>query len=489
MTARRAMTGSRSRESSVRSDDPVVIVGGGIAGISAALRLSEAGVPVLLLETRRKLGGRATSFSDVRTGHTIDNCQHVAMGCCTNYLDLLDRLGAADDVEWHDRIHWYEPGGRTSVMAPGPLPAPAHYSQSFLGQKFLSLRDKAAIARAMLAMLRCDRAQLTDQTFGVWLAAHRQPESAVRAFWTPVVVSACNLSVDRVAASSAIHVFQEGFLAHRGASRLGVPRVPLIRLYDRAEPAIAAVGGEMRLGTGVERIDYDRVLTTSGETVRARCVICAVAPERAVKLVAPDLCTVDPRFDAIQRIEYSPILGVHLAFDRPIMHTPNAVLVDRPTQWLFRKSDSGDMIHAVISAADDWIPLSEDEITRRVLEDIRLCLPGSRDAVVRSSRPVKEKRATFAPTPATEAARPGTNGPSGIILAGDYVRTGWPATMEGATRSGYLAAAAVLGEDPQRLLLPSLRVAPLARLLGGPSMRMERTKTPTADAAGVCESV
>ena len=452
----------------VSATRPVIIVGGGIAGIACALYLAERAVPVLLLETRTKLGGRATSFKDVRSGETIDNCQHVTMGCCTTYRDLCRRLGVADRIAWHRRINWVEAGGRLSVMEPGSLPAPSHFSWSFAKVRFLDACEKIALAAGLVNLLRQDRSLSTEITFAEWLKRNDQPASIVRKFWEPVIISACNLAPERVCAATAMHVFQEGFLAHRDAAMMGVSAVPLVDLYDAAQPEIERAGGKVMLSTGVERIEPRRVLTTSGEWLDASQVVCAVPPERAHRIVDERTQAIDPRFAMMRSITHSPILGVHLIFDRPVMTLPHAVLVERPTQWLFRKDDAsggGCKLHAVISGADEWLALDEAEVTRRVLADIRACFPATASAALLASRPVKEKLATFAPTPEVEACRPQTVGPGGIVLAGDYVQTGWPATMEGAARSGAMAAAAVLGEPIDALLSPPLPAAPLARLL------------------------
>lgn len=453
-----------------------IVVGGGIAGIAGALRLADAGVAVTLLETRKKLGGRATSFTDVRTGQVIDNCQHVAMGCCVNYLDLLVRLGVAHRLRWLEESFWVEAGGRTSALRPGFLPAPGHFAGSFIAARFLSLGEKVAVARAMAAIGRTRRAEWGDRVFGQWLSQHGQPQGAIRKFWQPVVVSACNLPVDRVSASVALHVFQEGFLANREAPRVGVSAAPLIELYDPAEEALGAAGGVIRLGVGVERVAPGRVTTSAGEELTADVVICATPPERTCRLVDDATRAADPRFEPLSRVTHSPILGVHMVFDRPVMDLHSAVLVDRPTQWLFCKDAAGAHIHAVISAADDWLSLDEAEITRRVLADLHACFPASAGAQVVSSRPVKEKLATYAPTPENERLRPTTLGPDGvrgIILAGDFVQTGWPATMEGATRSGYMAAAAALGEDPHSGVEPPLHTGWVARAVAPALVKSE----------------
>lgn len=447
------------------SEGRVIIIGGGIAGIAAALRLSERAVAVTLLETRTKLGGRATSFIDVRTGQVIDNCQHIAMGCCTNYLDLCERLGALHHMRWTDHTTWVEAGGRTSVIGRSALPAPAHFLPGFLGARFLSSTEKIALASAFGAMLRDDRDRHRGIAFGTWLARHDQPPSTISKFWSPVVVSACNLDVDRVCAATALHVFQDGFLAHPDAASIAVAGVPLVALYDSAHRAIADTGGSIRLGCPVERVWAGRVLLSSGETLRADRVVLAVPPERARRMVAPEVAASDPRFAPLETVRHSPILGVHLLFDRPVLPHPHAVLVERPTQWLFRKDDSGRKVHAVISGADDWTQLDEAEITRRVTADIHACFPDSRRATLVSSRPVKEKLATFAPTPEIERLRPTTDGPSGLVLAGDFVQTGWPATMEGAARSGNMAAASVLGKPLESMIVPGLRQSLIPRIL------------------------
>lgn len=455
--------------------ESVIVAGGGIAGIAAALRLAERGVRVTLLETRKKLGGRATSFTDVRSGEVLDNCQHVVLGCCTNYLDLLARLGTLDQISWTDQQWWIEPGGRTSVIRPGPLPAPGHFSLAMMGVRFLSWPEVSSLAKAMISVMRADRRVWRDRTFAQFLSWAGQSDRVIRRFWTPVIVSACNLDPARVCAASALHVFQEGFLSHRDAASIGVSRVPLVALYDRAEQALRAAGGGIRLGESVERVEPQAVVTGDGERLTADRVICALPVERAVDVLPES----DPRRATMARFTHSPILGVHLTFDRPVLGTPHAVLVDPPppggVQWLFRKDEAGAKVHAVISGADEWMPLTEEQIGARVLGDLHACLPGAREARVLAVRAVKEKRATFAPTVEVEASRPPAvptiahaNGAHAdhVILAGDYTDTGWPATMEGATRSGYIAAAHALGEPPTGLLTPPIKVALGARLLG-----------------------
>ncbi|MCE2651994.1 MAG: hydroxysqualene dehydroxylase HpnE [Planctomycetaceae bacterium] len=389
----------------------VLIVGGGIAGIACALRLAEAGVATTILETRKKLGGRATSFVDIRSGAVLDNCQHVALGCCTNYLDLLRRLGVDDKLTWHRTQYWVERGGRISELRPDAfgdrLPAPVHFGPSFIGAHFLTSEEIARAAFAMGKILLTDRTRWRDATFDRFLFSAGQTDRLIRRFWEPVIVSACNLPCNRVAASSALHVFQEGFLAHKRAAEIGISRVPLLELYDAAEGVLTAAGGSIRLGASVDRIQPGKVTLSSGEELTAPHVVSTVPPERIASTVAPEVIAADPRLNtgAADRLAHSPILGVHLTFQRPVLHIPHAVLVEGATQWLFRKDEHGRAIHAVISAADAWMDLSEQQIADRVMADLRAYFPAANPELL-SIRAVKEKRATFAPTPEVEALRP-----------------------------------------------------------------------------------
>lgn len=460
----------------------VAIVGGGLAGIAAALRLAEAGVRTTLIESRPRLGGRATSFVDPRSGRTLDNCQHVVMGCCTNLLDLYDRLGVLDRIEWQHSTWWADPPHPPRRMRPGMLPAPLHFTGSFLRFGVLSLLERAAVARAMWRLIRlgfAGRERWRGRTFAAFLASVAQPRGAIERFWEPVVVSACNMPCERVDAAAAMQVFQEGFLGSGFASAVGLSSVPLVELYDPAAQMLARSGGEVRLGLSAKALAFEQdrltgVVTDEG-FVKAGAVISTVPWDRLAKLCSETLRRADRRLARLDELRASPILGVHLFFDRAVMTTPNLVLPARATQWLFDKGieETGRFhVHAVISAADAWMDLDEPEIKRRVMDDLRWALPttsaGIEPLEVRS---VKEKRATFACEVGVEALRPGATpdlvgsgaGCRNLYLAGDWCRTGWPATMEGAVRSGYRAAEAITGRGGA---VPDLPIGRAARLLG-----------------------
>ena len=454
----------------------VVIIGGGIAGMAAALRVAEAGDLPIVIETRKRLGGRATSFRDPRNDQLLDNCQHVMMGCCTNLMDFYERLGVGDSFEWYTETYWANPPHEPDVMRPGLLPAPAHFTGSFLRMRFLDLKMKRQIARAMHRMIRIGltgRGAYVDKTFLEFLQETGQSEEVIDLFWRVVVVSACNLDVDQVGASFAMQVFQEGFLGHPFASAAGLSRIPLEHLYDPFESVLEKVGGSLHLGTSAMGIAFDgaRVtgVVTSDGVIDGSAVISSVPFDRLARLCSTAMVDADSRLRKLDSIEVSPILGVHLFFDARIMTLPHLVLPGRSTHWLFNKgvdADGRQHVHAVISGADSWMSLSESEIVERVLEDIHWALPASQGLEPSACRSVKEKRATFRAVPGLDRIRPAAESGLGIpnlAIAGDWADTGWPATMEGAVRSGYRAAAAVSDSDG---LVPDLPLSFGARMLG-----------------------
>ncbi len=442
----------------------VAVIGGGLAGLAVAVRLADAGYRPIVIESRKMLGGRATSVVDPRNNQTIDNCQHVLMGCCTNLIDLYDRLGVLDDIQWHRTLYWTRDGSEVSVMKAGWLPAPLHMSVSFMRMKLFDARQRRHIARAMWRIIRMgpgDRFAWSERTFAEFLESCAQPDAIVNQFWDVVVTSACNVDVHHVGAAYALQVFQQGFLEHRWSYTMGLATVPLVNLYDAAGVQLRDKGGTIMLGTSARSISFDGarvtgVVTASG-FVDAAAVVSAVPFDRLDKLVSATTRDADTRLRDLAKLSVSPILGVHLWFDQPVMKLPHLVLVDAGVQWLFNKGtdpNGRQHVHAVISAASDWMALSEQQITEKVVADIHRGLPGSIGIKPILTRCIKEKRATFAATPGADAFRPPVapapaRGPAieNLYLAGDWCDTGWPATMEGAVRSGYAAAAAVCERD------------------------------------------
>ncbi|HET8668039.1 MAG TPA: hydroxysqualene dehydroxylase HpnE [Terriglobales bacterium] len=490
------MTSAQSRRS-------VAIVGGGLAGLAAGCALSDSGFVVTVYERRPYLGGRASSYEHPGTGEVVDNCQHVLLGCCTSLTDFYHRIGVEDQIRWYDRLTFMEPGGRVSEIGMSGLPAPLHTAPSFLGARMLSFADKLAITRAMLALM--PRMPEDDgRNFLEWLKQHGQTERAIERFWKVILVSALNEELDRVSVNNAAMVFRESFLKSAQAGRMGVPTVPLTELYGKAGDYIAAHGGRIEMRASVEGMQAS-IFRKSATGLTSNPERVADTPiDPAVKLcirdrdgsreVLPDFALLAVPFDSLERIvpdssesrplrallgrfETSPITGVHLWFDRQITGLEHAVLLDRTIQWMFHKSkiqnrqgaDSGSYVELVISASKTLLEKSRGEIIELCVRELTEFFPAVRDAELLKATVIKEVHATFSPVPGSDAYRPTSETPwPQVSLAGDWTATGWPATMEGAVRSGYLAAEAICRAAgiERRFLVPNLPATGLMRLLG-----------------------
>lgn len=424
-----------------------IIVGGGLAGLSAAAALGQSGYDVQLLEARPYLGGRATSYELPGGEAPIDNCQHILLGCCRNLIDFYQRLGVDSQIRYWRRYHFIEPGGRLSTLDANSLPAPFHFAWSFPRLRFLSAADKVSIARGLLAVQReyGRRRDLHGITMAAWLAAKGQTPRAIERFWRPVLVSAVNEEPEIMAAVHGLQVFRLGFLSSAADSAMGVPAVTLAELYSAASwKRIPNV--KIRTGTPVEQVDAGRV-RLAGERLEADAVILAVPFEKASQL-APELGLDFAGWN------HSPITGIHLWFHRPVTALPHAALLDRTIQWFFAK-DGGRYLQLVVSASRSLTRTSRDEVFEMARTELAEFLPEAREARLEKMHVVKEIRATFSAVPGLK--RPGALTPlRNVFLAGDFTDTGWPATMEGAVRSGYIAAREVCraaGED-RNFLIP-----------------------------------
>jgi squalene-associated FAD-dependent desaturase len=454
----------------------VAIIGGGLAGLSAGCALADAGYRVTLFERRPYLGGRASSYQHPGTGEVVDNCQHVLLGCCTNLVNLYERTGVRDQIRWYDRLTFLEPGGRASVIRTSFLPPPLHTAPSFLAAHCLRLQDKIAIARAMMALMPAVPKD-DGKAFLTWLREHGQTDLAIERFWKTVLVSALNEDLDRMSVSYAAQVFRESFLKSTRAGQMGIPSVPLTELYNAAGDYIRARGGQVRLRSSVDSFSQS-----------PSCVqICSDAGEQTF-----DFGLLAVSFDAIDRLlptlpeaqglramlhhfESSPIIGVHLWFDREITDLEHAVLLDRTIQWMFNKSrllartqDSGTYLELVVSSSKTLVEKSRQEIIELSLRELDEFFPGVRNAKLSKATVIKEVNATYSPQPGVDQYRPShaTSWPR-VFLAGDWTATGWPATMEGAVRSGYMAAeklAQSAGRGHAQFLVPDLPSAGIMRL-------------------------
>lgn len=462
----------------------VAVVGGGLAGLSTACALSESGYRVHLIERRPYVGGRASSYEHPGTAEVIDNCQHVLLGCCTNLIAFYKQLGVADRIRWFDRIAFIEPGGRQSLLRSGTLPAPLHNAVAFLQSSALSLADKVAIARGMANFLRGIPAD-GRENFASWLARHGQTRRAIDRFWNPVLVSALNEDLDLISAHYAAMVFRTSFMQSEQAGWMGVPTIPLSELYSHAVSFIEAHGGQVSLHTTVDSFAYDepsqrwRIGFESGN-IEADAVVLAVPFESMQKLLPllpaqPDGAP-SSLAKPLEQFQHSPITGIHLWFDRKITNLDHAVLLDTTIQWMYNKTrlqpqrraeDAGSYLELVVSASKTLVPMSRQEIIDLAVRELAEFFPIVHQAKLVKAVVVKEVRATFSVTPGLDAFRPGPVTPwRQMFLAGDWTATGWPSTMEGAVRSGNLAAEAVskAAGKPLKFLHPDLPPRGLMRL-------------------------
>lgn len=469
----------------------MTIVGGGLAGLAAAVALAGQGVPVEVLESRDRLGGRASSFADPETGETVDNCQHVSMGCCTNLQHFCRTVGIADRFRIVPSLAFFDPEGRTSTLSAAPLPAPLHLAPAFARLKYLTLGEKFRLAGGLRALARhrpgdADR----SQTFRDWLIQHRQSARLIERFWDVVLVSALSESLDRIDVGHARKVFVDGFLRHRLGWQVQVPTVPLDELYG--QPVVDWLtrhGGTVRCRAPVRRLHgscggVTAVELRDGTQQPVGDVVLAVPQHRVLDLLPADVAAAPP-LAGVSQLESAPITSLHLWFDRRITELPQAVLIGRLSQWVFQRqepetSDGGAPAIAespprwayqvVISASRSLRGAPQTEIRDRVLAELAELWPAAAAAQLVHWRLVTEQRAVFSVVPGVDRLRPVQQSPAANLqLAGDWTATGWPATMEGAVRSGYLAAENVLRRRGlnARLLQPDLPTARLSRWMFG----------------------
>jgi zeta-carotene desaturase len=432
-----------------------IVMGGGLAGLATTAALTSAGFEVDVFEARAFPGGRATSWpaGNDEDAELVDNCQHVLLKCCVNLLDFYRRLGVLNKIRFYDRFTWIEPGGHRSVLKRGMLPAPMHFAGSFLRLKFLGPRDKLGIAIAMNRIpWEIKRRDLENLTMLQWLEEKKQTVRAIDRYWGPVLVSAVNEELHRMAASHGLQVFWLGMIARADSYEMGMPVVPLRELY-----AVSGFPETVRFHerAPVTEITSDligvRGIVAGGRHYVADYYISAL-PFEKLQPMLPELAVDWGAF------EHSPITGIHLWFNRPITDLPHAVLLDRTIQWMFNR-EGGRYVQLVVSASRKLTPMSRQEVIDLAMRELADFFPNVRGATLEKAHVVKEMRATFSAKPGLEQRRPAAKTRwKNFFLAGDWTRTGWPATMEGAVRSGYLAAEEVTKADivPRKFLLPDI---------------------------------
>ena len=460
----------------------MIVVGGGVAGMSAACALAQAGLNVRLLERRAYLGGRAGSYRHPGVDETIDNCQHVLFGCCTNLIGFYRRIGVENRIHWTRSMTMIEPGGRRSVLGPSWLPAPMHGLPSLLVAHAFTRQDKMALMRAFRALLR-PLAPESAETLGEWLRQNGQTQGAIHRFWRLVIASALNADIDRIALPYAAKVIRELFLNSAHAGAMGMSTVPLSELYAGAERFLPGSGGAVVFNAGVDSAEWDdetaqwTVSTRSGDFA-ADYLLLALPFEAMAKLLPrmPPADGAEALAGKIERHEHWPICSVHLWFDRKITGLDHAVLLDRTIHWMYNKSrlhprrqGQGSYVELVISASREFATLNREEAIALALAELKEFFPEVYEARLEKAALVKEVRATFGVPPGIDRFRPqaGSAPWPNCALAGDWIATGWPSTMESAARSGHLAAEAVCAAagQPRSFLNADLKPRGLMRFL------------------------
>ena len=483
----------------------IIIAGGGLAGLAVASCLINRGVRLTLLESRPRLGGRASSFHDPETGELVDNCQHVSMACCTNLAHFCRKVGIYKLLRRERELVVLDREGLVSRFRAGPLPAPLHLIGSFVRARFLNVREKLQLAYG-IAQLSSFRKERPGESFENWLVRHGQTRRVISMFWEPLLVSALNQRTDRMDVNYARKVLLDGFLRNREGFNIEIPLVPLGELYGRhLEDWLRKNGVTVHLNRAIRRIVCDEegsvcgVELRNGDSIVGDLIVLAVPFDKVSRLVPEQLRKTFHALEGLDLMRASPIVGVHLWFDRPVCPYEFVVTPGRLIQWVFdhtaiqgrgvpasmisdvdslvdrvtRPTAIGQYLQLVISASHELSSLNKGVIRDRVLAELTEIWPVVNSARLLRSWVIVEHAATFSARPGVDALRPSQiTGVDGLILAGDYTRTSWPATMEGAVRSGYLAAQEILRilDRPIRLIQPALRTrfvrALLVRCLG-----------------------
>jgi len=493
----------------------VAVVGGGLAGMAAAVAAADGGLRVELFEQTNSLGGRAGSFRDGQTGLTVDFCQHVSMGCCTELADFCRRIDAADCFRRDRRLHFFGPEGkRHDFAAAAWLPAPWHLLPGILRLKYLTLGERWGIVRALRRLARDAAESRPDETIGAWLRRHGQSPRAIERFWSVVLVSALSETIDRASLSAARKVFLDGFFASRRAYELQVPTVPLGEIFDwRARTALAKRNVAVHLGTPIKRIEGDAhrvtaIVLPDGSRRAFDFVIAAVPWHRVRSLFPEAMLAAMPALRHVDEIRPAPITAVHLWFDCPITRLPHAVLVGKLSQWLFQVKTSEHEIDSpeadsrppaermilytgksipqwscqvVISASHELLGRRREAIVAEVCDELKSIWPGAEYARLLHWRVTTHPAAVFSCVPGLDRLRPSQKTPlENLMLAGDWTATGWPATMEGAVRSGYQAAEAVLPTNPPPPVAPTNPRPPVAPTKPRPPVAPTKPPPPVA---------
>jgi squalene-associated FAD-dependent desaturase len=430
----------------------VGVIGGGLAGVAAAIALADAGLDVTLLERRPHLGGLTTSIQ--RDGLSFDNGQHVFLGCCTAYQAFIERLGATKQVYLQPRLDMpvLTPGGKAGSISRSRLPAPLHLASSLARYRFLSIKDRLLLGRAVLALRRLDLSDpsLDLLTFGDWLRQHGQSQRAIDRLWNLIIQPTLNVGADQSSLTLAAMVFRVGFLEQSNGADVGWSLVPLSTLHgNNALRTLQHAGVEVQLNTSASSVtpipNGGFSVHTDGDVLAFDALIVATSPK-----VAETLGALDGEHHLAEQLGTSPIVNIHLVLDRKVTSLAMAACLDSPIEFFFDRSEAcglatGQCLVISLSAADRYIGIGTSELVPLFFEALCELLPPARGATLVTSVVTREHAATFRASPGIESLRPSTTtAVPGLFLAGAWCNTGWPATMEGAVRSGNEAAAKML---------------------------------------------
>lgn len=428
------------------------VVGGGLAGIAAALTLVDAGATVTLFERRPHLGGLTSSIE--RDGLSFDNGQHVFLGCCSAYRTLLERIGATHQTFLQPRLDVpvLSPDGTRSSIRRTHLPPPLHLAGSLLRYRFLSLGERLKLARVVMAMKRLDPKDpgLDTQTFASWLATKGQSPRSIERLWNLIIQPTVNVPASEASLALAVQVFRIGFLEHANGADMGWSTVPLSILHGvNAEKALREAGVNVLLSSPVSAVtrgaNGTHTVHIPENDLAFDALVVATAPR-----VAATLGALPGEEDLATRLGTSPIVNIHLVLDRKVTELPMAACIDSPIEFFFDRTDasgvaSGQCLVVSLSAADQYATMGSSELVPKFFNALCDLLPAARDAQLVTSVVTREHGATFRGTPGVESLRPSSlTSTPGMFLAGAWCNTGWPATMEGAVRSGNEAASLAL---------------------------------------------
>jgi len=420
----------------------VAVVGGGLAGLSAAVELKDAGWHVELFERSRLLGGRATSFE--LDGHVVDNGQHVYLACCTEFIRFVERVGMGSALRTQERfdVVVYSKDGERSELRAADLPAPFHVVASFAGYKHLRARGKLEIARALFSLRVNPRSAREDLSFAQWLRLQRQGGQTIRSFWEPFMVPALNAPLERMNAADAAFVISTAFLRDRDAARFGYSAVPLAQIMEKAAEQLDGVHRSSAVLV-MEADAQSVVFRTSEDELRFDAAVLAVPPRSLAKLLGEPARFGVPPLDV-----YEPfaIMDVHLWYEGQVdVGFEFAAILDSPVQWVFKKGDG--YLCCSISAADELVSKATADMVEVAWREVRAALPQLAGARLIRGAATRNPEGTYlarpgAPRPAARTTLPN------LAIAGAWTATGWPDTMESAVRSGIAAANVLLGDKP-----------------------------------------